>query len=187
MFPPIRRSPARLRPPPAPLTAEQIQAGRQLGAQIAAADLAARIRDMGLAALEAPIGTPPRVGDIVITGYLVSVDEGLRGQAFLDRLRRRWVGVELKTMVEVYQMTERGLRKPGSGSVDSGSSKAPGTVAPAAVAVATGNPVGLIVSGGMKIYGEASGSSTLEGRAQATGKEIADILRTRFEEEGWIH
>jgi len=95
-------------------------------------------------------------------------------------------GSELKTVVEGYQMTARGLRKLGSGTVDSGGSKGPGAAAPAAVAIATGNPIGLIVSGGMKIYGEASGSSKLEGRAKATAKEIADVLKTRFEQEGWI-
>ncbi len=83
-------------------------------------------------------------------------------------------------------MTAQGLRKLGSGTVDSGGNKTPGAAAPAAVAIATGNPIGLIVSGGMKIYGEASGSSQLEGRAKATAKEIADVLKTRFEEQGWI-
>jgi hypothetical protein len=43
----------------------------------------------------------------------------------------------------------------------------------AVVAVASGNPVGLMVSSGMKIYGEASGKSKLEGRAKATAGEIA--------------
>jgi hypothetical protein len=44
----------------------------------------------------------------------------------------------------------------------------PGMVAPAAVAIATGNPIGLIVVGGMKVRGQASGRNTLEGRAKAT-------------------
>ncbi len=52
--------------------------------------------------------------------------------------------------------------------------------------IATHNPVGLIVSGGMKIYGEASGSSKIEGRAKQVAKEIANRLKTRFEEQGWI-
>jgi len=41
--------------------------------------------------------------------------------------------------------------------------------------VATGNPAGLIVSTGMK------------GRAKQTAKEIADVLKKRFEEQGWIN
>ena len=56
----------------------------------------------------------------------------------------------------------------------------------AATYLATANPVGLIVSGGMNVYGEASGKSTIQGRAQATAKEIADQLRLRFQQQGWI-
>jgi len=39
----------------------------------------------------------------------------------------------------------------------------------------------------MKVYGEASGSATIEGRAKATAKEIADALKQRFQEAGWIN
>ena len=38
----------------------------------------------------------------------------------------------------------------------------------------------------MKVYGEASGSDTIEGRAKATAKEIADVLKQRFQQQGWI-
>ncbi len=169
--------------PGPPLTAEQLQAGQQLGTQIADA-LVNDIRDMGLPAVAGLKGTRPNVGDIVIRGYLVSIDEG-------SGAKRMLIGFgsgtsELKTVVEGYQMTTRGLRKLGSGTVESGGGKGPGAAAPAAVAIATGSPIGLIVTGGMKIYGEASGSSGLEGRAKATAKEIADVLKTRFEEQGWI-
>jgi hypothetical protein len=57
---------------------------------------------------------------------------------------------------------------------------------PAAVAIASGSPVGLIVFGGAKIYGEASGRNTLEGRAKATADEIADQLKIRFQDRGWV-
>jgi hypothetical protein len=46
--------------------------------------------------------------------------------------------------------------------------------------------VGLIVSTGLKIYGEESGKSTVKGRAEQTAKEIADVLKKRFQQEGWI-
>ena len=44
----------------------------------------------------------------------------------------------------------------------------------------------LIVVGATKIYGEASGSNTLEGRAKATDDEIAQQLKIRFRDRGWI-
>ena len=52
--------------------------------------------------------------------------------------------------------------------------------------IATRNPAGLIVSAGMKVYGEESGSNTIQGRAKAISKEIADALKTRFQQQGWI-
>ena len=84
-------------------------------------------------------------------------------------------------------MTAQGLRKLGSGTLDSGGSKGPGEALSLGVALATHNPVGLIVTSGVKVYGEASGKSTIEGRAEATAKEIADIIRPRFQEQGWVY
>jgi hypothetical protein len=78
------------------------------------------------------------------------------------------------------------LRKLGSGTLSSAGNKTPGIAAPAAIAIATGNPVGLIVVGGMKIYGETSGKNTLEGRSKATADAIAEQLRIRFQDRGWV-
>jgi len=168
-----------------PQTPEQIDMGRQLGAQIAR-ELVADIQGMGLPAQEASAGTSPRVGngDIVIRGYLVSIQQGSEAKRLMIGFGRG--ASELTTAVEGFQMTPQGLRKLGSGTVESAGSKTPGAAMPAAVAIASGNPVGLIVSSGMKIYGEASGSSKVEGRAKQTAGEIADQLKIRFQQEGWI-
>lgn len=167
----------------APQTAEQIEIGHQLGVQIAQ-ELVAQIQGMGLPAQEATIGTTPQIGDIVIRGYLVSINQG-------SEIKRLAIGFgsgasELKTVVEGYEMTQQGLRKLGSGTVDAGGAKGPGAAVPLAVAIATGNPIGLIVSSGIKVYGEASGRSKVEGRAKSTAKEIADQLKVRFQQQGWI-
>ena len=53
--------------------------------------------------------------------------------------------------------------------------------------IATHNPAGLIVSSGMSIYGEKTGKDTVEGRANQSAKEIADVLKKRFQEQGWIN
>ena len=57
---------------------------------------------------------------------------------------------------------------------------------PLGVAIATGNPLGLIVTSGMKVYGEASGGSKIDGRAEQTAKEIGIQLKPRFQQQGWI-
>ena len=168
---------------PAPQTAEQIATGRQLGAQIAA-QLVEEIRGMGLPAERASTRTTLQINDYLIRGYLLSIEEG-------SAAKRVAIGFgsgasELRTAVEGYQMTAQGLRKLGSGTVDSGVSKGPGAAVPLAVAIASGNPLGLIVSSGMKVYGEASGGSKVEGRAEQTAKEIAEVLKTRFQQQGWI-
>ena len=168
---------------PTPQTAEQIATGRQVGADIAA-QLVKEIRGMGLPAERPSIRTTPRINDIVIRGYLLSIDEG-------SAVKRVAIGFgsgasELRTAVEAYQMTAQGLRKLGSATVESGGSKTPGGALGLATLIATGNPVGLIVSTGVKVYGEKSGSSKIEGRAEKTAKEIADGLKTRFEQQGWI-
>lgn len=164
-------------------TAEQIATGRQLGAEIAS-QLVQQISSMGMPAARGGPGTQPQINDIVIRGYLVSVNQG-------NEAERLAIGFgsgasQLSTAVEGFQMTPQGLRKLGSGTIDAGGSKSPGAAVGVAGLIATGNPAGLIISSGMKVYGEASGSSKVEGRAKATAKEIADVLKKRFQQQGWI-
>jgi len=172
--------------PSTPPTAEQLQEGRQLGTQIAT-ELVADINAMGLTAVQAGPGSSPQVGDGVIRGYLVSVQGGGTG----SMVQRFVIGFgagtsEMDTVVEGYAVTPQGWRKLGSGTLTSSGNKTPGMVVPAAVAIATANPIGLIVVGGAKIYGETSGRSGLQGRAKATADEISDQLKIRFQDRGWI-
>ncbi len=166
-----------------PLTPEEVAAGRQLGAAIAT-ELVAQIQAMGLPAAQASATTKPQVNDIVIRGYLLSVKAG-------SAAKRIVIGFgsgssELRTMVEGFQMTATGLRKLGVGTVEAGGNKTPGSALGVATFLATANPAGLIISAGSKAYGEASGSDKLEGRGKATAKEISDVLKKRFQEQGWI-
>jgi uncharacterized protein DUF4410 len=167
-----------------PQTAEQIATGRRVGAEIAER-LVLEIRSMGLPAERAATSTKPQINDILIRGYLLSVQEGSAAE-------RMAIGFgsgasRLSVAVEGYQMTAQGPRKLGSGKVESGGSKGPGAAVPLGVAIATGNPLGLIVSSGMKVYGEASGSSKIDGRAEQTANEVANQLRPRFQQQGWIN
>ena len=83
-------------------------------------------------------------------------------------------------------MTDRGLREVGSGTVDTTANETPGAAVPLAVAIASGNPIGLIVSTGVKVYGEESGKTTIEGKVKDVAKTIAEQLRPRFVSAGWI-
>jgi hypothetical protein len=166
-----------------PQTAEHIRTGRQLGAEIEA-QLVEQIRGMGMPAEHAVTGTKPQLNDFVIRGYLVSFNEGSAAKRILIGFGSG--ASDLKVAVEGFQMTSKGLHKLGGGTTDAEGGKAPGADLGALSLIATRNPAGLIVSTGMKIYGEESGKSTVKGRADQTAKEIADVLKKRFQEQGWI-
>jgi Domain of unknown function (DUF4410) len=167
----------------APQTAEQIAEGRQL-ASVITSDLVQQIHDMGLPAASGSAATRPQINDILIQGSILSVQEG-------SATKRIAIGFsagasEMKVAVEGFQMTANGLRKLGSGDVGSGGNKTPGSAVGLATLIATGNPAGFIVSTGMKVYGETSGKNTVEGRAKQIAQEIGDVLKKRFQQQGWI-
>lgn len=165
-------------------SAEELAAGRQLGVEVAT-ELAAKISEMGIsAAVRSNRDDPPRDGEVAIIGYFTSIDEG-------SALKRIAIGfgsgsAELKTNVEVYQRTQAGLRRLGSGEVDSGGSKMPGTILPVAVTIATANPIGLAVGGAVKAGSELSGYDTIKGTARRTADQIADELEKAFKQREWI-
>ena len=139
---------------------------------------------MGLPGERTSSFTKPQVNDLVIKGYLLSIDEG-------DATKRVAIGFgsggsHLATAVEGFQMTAQGLRKLGSGTLESGGSKTPGGALGVVGLIVTGNPAGLIIGGGMKAYGEYSGSAKIEGRGKETAKEIAAKIKPKFQEQGWI-
>ncbi len=114
----------------------------------------------------------------MIRGNLLSIDEG-------SATKR--VAIGFGSGASNFQMTAQGLRKLGSGTLESGGGKTPGGALGVAAFIATANPVGLIVGLGMKAYGEFSGSAKIEGRAKETAKEIAKMIKPKFQEQGWIN
>src|SRR5271155_5800254 len=158
----------------APQTDAQVAEGRKLASQITA-DLVQQIRGMGLPAASGSAATRPQVNDILIQGSILSVQEG-------SAAKRIAIGFSAGAS----EMKATGLRKLGSGDVGSGGNKTPGSAVGLATLIATGNPAGFIVSTGMKVYGEKSGKNTIEGRATKIAQEIGDVLKTRFQEQGWI-
>jgi hypothetical protein len=167
-------------PPP---TAAELAVGRELGAEIARA-LVEEIQQMGLPAERAAPGRAPQLDDLVLRGTFVSIEQGSAAERMVIGFGAG--ASQLRTFVEGFQMTPEGLRKLGSGTVAAGGPKGPGAALPAAVAIATANPIGLVVTGAVKAGGELSGRSTIEGRARQTAQEIAEQIEPRFQEQGWI-
>jgi len=167
-----------------PQTPEEIQVGRKLG-NLVAQTLVRKILDMGLPAQGAGRGPAPQIGDVLIGGQFIKIDEGDRAKRVLIGFGKG--GGELKTHVEGYLVTKSGKRLLGSREVGTKGGKKPGALVPGIVAVASANPAGLIVSSLMSIKGEKEkGSETLEGAAKRTAEEIAKELERIFRRQGWI-
>ena len=167
-----------------PQTPEQIAEGKKAGAELAA-ELVADIRAMGMPAEQATAESKPQINDLVIHGYLISVQQGNEAERVAIGFGKG--ASDLKTAVEGFQMTATGLRKIGSGDLNASGAKSPGASLGVVGLIATHNPAGLIISGGAHVYGEESGSSKVEGRAKQTAQEIADQLKLRFQQQGWIN
>jgi hypothetical protein len=165
------------------LTPQELELTTELGAEIAK-QVTEQLRDAGLPAVLAAGQPVPQVNDVLIRGYFVSVDTG-------GGVRRVLIGfgsgsAELTTAVEGFQMTPLGPHLLGSGTVDSVGGKAPGVILPLAVMAASGTPVGLIVGGTLKLAGEVTGATTIEGAARRTADEISEQLIDAAERRGWL-
>ena len=167
-----------------PQTADEIRVGRQLG-NLVAANLVRKILDMGMPAQRAGHGPPPQLGDVLITGQFISIEEG-------DRAKRVFIGFgkgsgELLTHIEGYLVARDGHRLLGLRQVATSGGKKPGLIVPGIVAVATKSPVGLIVRSAISVKDEKKGGAeTLEGAAKRTADEMAKELKTIFRQQGWI-
>ena len=166
-----------------PPTPEELEVGREVGALVAK-NLVTEIAKMGLLAEEDNPQSHPQTNDLMIIGYFEAVEEG-------STVKRLALGfgsgaTELTTSLEGYQMTKAGPRLLGQSEVESKGGKTPGLIVPLAVLAATSNPIGLIVMGGAKIAMEATGKAKIEGAAQRTAEGIAEQLKVRFKEQGWI-
>lgn len=164
-------------------SAEEAAAGRKLGEQMAH-ELVKRIDAMGLDAERVAGARSPADGDVVIVGYLSSIEEG-------SGFKRVVIGfgsgaAEVTSHVEGYLATSDGMRLLGSGDASSKKGRSPGAVVPVVVTIVTANPIGLIVTAPIKIGSEMTGRSTVEGVGKRMADKIADVLEEKFREQEWI-
>jgi hypothetical protein len=164
-------------------TDDEVEVARKLGYQMTK-ELVSRIDEMGLTVKRSIDPSEPQPGDIALVGFLGSVDEG-------SGFKRVVLGFgsgapEITSHLEGYLATEEGFRKLGSGRAQAGKKKTPGAVVPIIVAIVTKNPIGLIVTAPIKITGEMTGRTTLEGAGEQMAEQIAKELEPRFREQGWL-
>lgn len=166
-----------------PQTPEEIALGRRLGALVASR-LVEELNDRGIVASAAATGPVPLVGDAVVRGEFVTVDEGSRGKRVLIGFGAG--SNELHTLVEGYMVTTGGLVPLGSAQIEASGGKTPGMLVPLAVGVATGSVARSIVIGGTANLLQELGPENLDGAAKRTAKKIANVIIDAFEERGWL-
>jgi len=191
-----------------PQTADEVILGRKLGAEIAG-ELVKEILALGMPAERSSTGLTPGIGDLLIKGVFVSIDEG-------SRLKRIIIGFgsgagELKTFVEIYQITTEGPRPLVSEEIKATGGKMPGMLfavpaavlagpaalsmaavaapGPAAAAAASGPAAAVgqstVTSGGTNVASEL-GPERIGAAAKKTAKEITNALTRIFARHGWI-
>ena len=127
-------------------------------------------------------GGPPKDGIPAIDRpKFVSVDEGSRGKRMLIGFGK---GAEsLEARVQVYQVTEAGLRRLVDAEAEAHGSKKPGHLVPVGAAAAAGRAGGAVIGGGVAVKSEISGP--LESSARNLAREIAERAAAFYDERGW--
>ncbi len=166
-----------------PQTRQQVELGRQLG-RLVAQHLVKDLNSAGIKAEPVDSAPVPRIGDGVIRGEFIVVNEG-------SRLSRVLIGfgagaAELKTLVEAYQMTATGPRPLGSAQIEAAGGKMPGMLVPVGIGAAAGSAAtSAAISGAANIAQEA-GPETIEAAAQRTAKEITKLVVAAYKKRGWL-
>ena len=167
------------------VSAAQNEKDRQLGSNMASQVIMA-VREMGLPAERALPATPLQAGDLVIRGYLGSVYEG-GGPIPRFTIGFDLRAAELAAVVESFQITSRGSgRKLYFDASTPAGNAADSTAGNTNTIPASAIPPGFIVTSRMKIDGEESYRTQVESWATKSVKEIAERLKPKFQEQGWI-
>ncbi len=119
---------------------------------------------------------------LVVKGQFISINEG-------DEAERVTIGFGvgsegLRVLVQVYQMTESGLRRVSEVEGEAHGRRTPGVAGPAGIAGATGMVAGVVVSGGMNIISEVKGPMAQDIKNLA--EKFADRAVKGYKRQGWL-
>ena len=163
-------------------TDQELQAGRQVADAIAD-KLVVEIRDMGLQA-ERGVAVPAGTQDaVLITGQLISIDEG-------NRTERVVIGLgagrsDVRAHAQVYEVTAAGRQLIDTIEIDAKSGLTPGMAETMGVGGLTGHLlVSTVVGGGLHVASESIGADVVAD-ADRAAKGIAKQLATLFAQQGW--
>jgi Domain of unknown function (DUF4410) len=167
-----------------PRSQQEIQVGHQVADAIAH-NLVTEIRDLGLPA-ERGSGLPPGTSNaVLVTGQLVSIDEG-------NEAERMVIGLDagrsdVRAQVQVFELTPSSTRLIDTIEVDAKSGLTPGMAETMGAGALTGHLLlSTMVSGGMQVATETM-SDTVVADADRAAKGIAKQLSALFAEQDWIN
>ena len=166
-----------------PVTDGERELGYELGAS-AAEKIVAKLQEIGISAERAAAAGALAPSDVLIEGYFVTIDQG-------DKLQRMLIGfgmgaAELRTIAEVYQMTQSGLKNLGFAEIEAEGGNMPGMLVPLGAGAATGNLArSAAISGGVSVVKEV-GPETIEAAAERTASEVVDLIKQGYEKRGWL-
>jgi hypothetical protein len=142
-----------------------------------------KLGERGIEATRGSYGGLLPMHALVLKGQFVTIDAG-------SRLKRMTIGFgagssELRVRGQVYQVTERGLRRISEAEVEATGSKMPGMAIPVAGGAVAGTVVtSAVVSGGMSVVREAKGQ--MHGDASRLADEIAERAEAFYKRRGWL-
>jgi hypothetical protein len=166
-----------------PRSEQEIQVGHQVADAIAN-NLVTEIRDLGLPA-ERGNGLPPGTSDaVLVTGQLVSIDQGNQAERVVIGLAAG--RSDVRAQVQVFQLTPSSTRLIDTIEVDAKSGLTPGMAETMGMGALTGHLlVSTLVSGGVQVATETM-ADTVVADADRAAKGIAKQLSSLFTQQGWI-
>ena len=167
-----------------PRSQQELQVGHQVADAIAN-NLVTEIRDLGLPA-ERGSGLPPGTSNaVLVTGQLVSINEG-------NEAERVVIGLgagrsDVRAQVQVFELTPGSTRLIDTVEVDAKSGLTPGMAETMGAGALTGHLlVSTLVSGGVQVATETM-SDTVVADADRAAKGIAKQLSSLFTQQDWIN
>lgn len=161
-------------------TSKRSEVGHQV-ANALAEQIVAKLRERSIPAERADAAEAP-LHALVVKGQFVSIDEG-------DRSKRMVIGFgagaeKLQTQIQVYQVSETGLRRLRETTGTAHGDRMPGMAVPVGVGAAAGAVArSVVISGGMNIVQEVKGG--LDAATENLAEQFAERAETFYQERGW--
>jgi uncharacterized protein DUF4410 len=163
-------------------TEQELQAGHQV-ADALATNLVTEIRDLGFAAERGSAVPPGTPSALLITGQLVSIDEGNAAERVIIGLAAG--RSDVRAQVQVFDVTPTSTRLIDTIEVDAKSGLTPGMAETLGTGALAGHLlVSAAVSTGVQVVSEKF-ADTVVADADRAAKGIAKQLSGLFAQQGW--